>query len=84
MPLPRTTHRSPGRPRPQTTIDRDEEIYRLLAGKPSTRNQLADTLSLAPSIVYLSLDRLRRAGRIRQCIQNGTITWTAQDGTPCP
>lgn len=80
-------HQAPprrGRPRPTTTIERDEHIHALLADKPRTRNQLAHETGLTPSLVYLALDRLRTAGRIRQCIHNGNIIWAINDGTPCP
>lgn len=74
-----------GRPRPAETINRDEAIHTLLANTgPRTRNQLAKQLHLPPSIVYLALDRLRRAGRIRQCVRDGVILWAIADGTPCP
>jgi hypothetical protein len=80
-------HQAPprrGRPRPTTTIERDENIHALLADKPRTRNNLAEETGLRPSLVYLALDRLRTAGRIRQCIQDGSIIWAIADGTPCP
>lgn len=83
MPVSQT--RNPiGRPRPSETVARDETIHQLLAERPRTRNELAAATGLQPSIVYLALDRLRNAGRIRQCIQDGCIVWAVNDGTPCP
>lgn len=74
----------PGRPRSQEVADRDEKIYRLIAAGYSTRRDLARAARLDRATVQLSCQRLHRDGRIRQCLHNGTIMWTANDGTPCP
>lgn len=79
-----TTTPRRGRPRPANVIARDEEIYSLLTSGTRSRNQLAEETGLEKSLVYLALDRLRSAGRIRQCIQDSAIVWTVADGTPCP
>lgn len=79
--VPPTTR---GRPRSPDTIARDEHIYGLLADGPRSRNQLAEQTGLEKSIVYLALDRLRQADRIRQCVRAGTIVWGHADGAPCP
>jgi DNA-binding IclR family transcriptional regulator len=73
-----------GRPRNPDVIARDEEIYRLLAGGPRSRSSLADATGHERDTVYLSLQRLQRASRIRQCLDNGSIVWAVNDGTPCP
>lgn len=79
------THtRRPGRPRDPAVIARDEHIYRLLANGPRSRSSLADATGHSRDIVYLSLNRLHHAGRIRQCLQAGVIVWAVDDGTPCP
>lgn len=75
-----------GRPRPTDVIARDEDVYQLLTDSPRTRNQIAAELGLTPSLAYLAIDRLRRAGRIRPCCNDNaaTLIWTVRDGTPCP
>lgn len=72
-----------GRPRPVETIERDERIYQLLAEGAQSRGQLAQETGLTTDLVALALGRLRRAGRIRQCLQGGVIVWSAAS-TPCP
>lgn len=54
-----------GRPRPQETIDRDEQILNLLveSGKPRTRNEIMQETGLTSVQVYLSLSRLRLEDR---------------------
>ncbi|MEU9323172.1 hypothetical protein AB0D91_05070 [Streptomyces canus] len=73
-----------GRPRPAETIERDETIHQLLAAGFCSRGQLAQETGLTTDLVALALGRLRRAGRIRQCLQDGVIVWSVVDGTPCP
>jgi len=82
MPIPPPQQARRGRPRPAETIERDETVFALLADGPRTRNQLAETLGLERSVVYLSLDRLHRAGRIAQCAHRGGIAWV-QAGADC-
>lgn len=76
-----------GRPRPQATIDRDRMILKCLTDLgPQTRNALADGLGLDKTIVYLALDRLRRAGEVRICADTagpGSV-WSADVEAPCP
>jgi hypothetical protein len=73
-----------GRPRPAETIERDEHIHRLLIDGALSRGQLAQQTGLTADLVALALGRLRRAGRVRQCLQDGVIVWSIADGTPCP
>lgn len=73
-----------GRPRPIETIERDERIYELLATESMSRGQLAQETSLTTDLVALALGRLRRDGRVRQCLDGGVIVWSVADGTPCP
>lgn len=77
-----TTRR--GRPRPTTTLLRDERIHALLTTAPRTRGDLVRETGELPSIVHLALKRLQHAGRVRQCAADGTIVWSVADGTPCP
>lgn len=73
-----------GRPRPAETIERDERIYELLAARSMSRGQLAQETDLTTDLVALALGRLRRDGRVRQCLDGGVIVWSVADGTPCP
>lgn len=73
-----------GRPRPQETIDRDKMILRLLGEGPKSRNRLIQDTGLKPSLVWLSLDRLRRAGEIKLCQGIGERVWTSNVNKPCP
>lgn len=60
------TPRRRGRPRSQETVDRDERVLTALGNGVMTREQLVDELKLKPSLVYLALWRLRRAGRVER------------------
>ncbi|MDT0387796.1 hypothetical protein [Streptomyces dubilierae] len=73
-----------GRPRPAETIERDERIYTILTAGPRSRGQLAQETDLSTDLVHLALGRLRRAGRVRQCLSGGVIVWSVADDTPCP
>lgn len=73
-----------GRPRPAETIERDERIYGLLAEGSMSRGQLAQETDLTTDLIALALGRLRRDGRVRQCLDGGVIVWSVADGTPCP
>jgi hypothetical protein len=78
------TARRPGRPRDPDVIARDETIYQLIADGHATRRDLATQAGLDRDAVYLSCSRLRKQGRIRQCLQHGVIVWSVADDTPCP
>lgn len=73
-----------GRPRPVETIERDDRIHALLTEEARSRGQLAQATGLTTDLVHLALGRLKRAGRVRQCLQDGVIVWSVADGTPCP
>lgn len=75
-----------GRPRPQEAIQRDEMILHCLQDNgPLTRNQLRDGLGLEPTIVYLSLSRLRREGKVKLCQGTaGNRVWSTDVSGPCP
>jgi predicted Rossmann fold nucleotide-binding protein DprA/Smf involved in DNA uptake len=72
-----------GRPRPAETIERDESIYEIVKAGARSRGQLAQQTGLTTDLVALALRRLQRAGRVRQCLQDGVIVWSIADGTPC-
>ena len=63
-----------GRPRPEETIERDNQILNLLKLNPDglTRNDIADTIGLNKSRTYLSLDRLRRQGLAQKSSPEGS------------
>lgn len=55
-----------GRPRSPETVDRDERVLAILRTGDATREQLVEELKLKPSLVYLALWRLRRAGLVER------------------
>jgi len=73
-----------GRPRPTETIERDNHIHQLLAEGARSRGQIAQETGLTTDLVALALGRLRKDGRIRQCLDGGVIVWSIANGTPCP
>lgn len=77
-----------GRPRPPETIERDKALLaHLKANGPQTRNQLAESLGLDKVKTYLSLDRLRKDGKVRPCTdpaKGGGTLWSAEVKRPCP
>lgn len=85
MPEQTQVKRRRGRPRPSEAVKRDGVILALLKKEPLTRNQLCARTGLATSIVYLSLDRLRRQGLVKLC--QGPVAdrlWSADVDAPCP
>lgn len=76
-----------GRPRPQETIERDEQILAYLRENgPQTRNNLAMALLLSKTVTYLALNRLRAEGKVRICAAQGgpNVLWTTEVDAPCP
>lgn len=72
-----------GRPRPNETVERDEQVFAALT-EPKTRETLATELSLESKRVYLSLYRLRRDGRIVGARVDGAHKWSRVEGEPAP
>lgn len=73
-----------GRPRPVETIERDRQIHRLISERPLSRNDLCKRTGLSTSLVWLSLNRLRDAGKARKVQGVGEQLWvgiSARDGT---
>lgn len=81
-----TARRRRGRPRPTENIDRDNMIEEILRKQGAmTRNALAEQIGLSYSLTYLALDRLRKQGRVRRCLQDkGLTVWTTEVEAPCP
>lgn len=78
-------HTRRGRPRPQNVIARDTQILSLIRTGPKTRNALAAAIGCPAELVYLSLDRLRRQGEIRYCVdRDGQRVWQYGQDAPCP
>ena len=78
------TVRRPGRPRDPQIAARDEEIYRLIADGTGSRSALAKATGLDRPTIALSVQRLKKAGRVRTCAVDGAIVWSVNDGQPCP
>lgn len=75
-----------GRPRPEGTKQRDEVIQGFLRDHgPHTRNDIASSLGVPRTLVYLALARLRSAGRVRTCLRADSVTvWSTETESPCP
>jgi len=77
-----------GRPRPEETIRRDERVLKILSAGPLSRNTLWEKLNEAETVsasqVWLSLDRLRREGRVKLCQGIGQRVWSSRVDEPCP
>lgn len=73
------TRRRRGRPRPQETIERDEQVHATIAGSGAglTREEIAANTGLSSKLVYMSLYRLRTAGRIARRYEDGRHVWAA-------
>ena len=73
--------------RPEPVKNRDEQVYSYLAQNGmASRNEIAGALGLSRSLTYLSLYRLREAGRAKRCVAQDTndLLWTAAVEEPCP
>lgn len=73
--------------RPEPVRARDEQVLRYLQDHGmSSRNTIADELGLSRSLTYLSLYRLREAGKAKRCVSPTTndLLWTAETDAPCP
>lgn len=73
--------------RPPAVTERDEKVFNYLEENgSSSRNAIADHLGLTRSLTYLSLYRLRDAGRVKRCVSETTneLMWTAETDRPCP
>lgn len=67
-----------GRPRPGSTIARDEEIFTALSSYgPMNRVALAAAFGVNINIIYLSLTRLRKAGRVKPVRDGKRHFWSA-------
>ena len=71
-----TEKKGRGRPRPLSTIERDEAVYELLSGEWKSRQELADRLQVNSNIIYMSLVRLRNAGRALKVRDGKYHRWT--------
>lgn len=78
------TARRPGRPRDPHVAARDELVYHLITQGTGSRSALAQATGYDRPTIALSVQRLKRAGRIRTCAIDGVIVWSVADGTPCP
>lgn len=66
-----------GRPRPEFTIERDEQIVSAL-GEHGSMSRVALSLSFGVNvnIIYLSLARLRKAGRVKTVRDGKRHLWS--------
>ena len=71
-----TEKRGRGRPRPDFTKERDEAVfYALHVNGPTSRQALADIFTVNVNIIYLSLGRLRTAGRVEKIRRGKSHLW---------
>lgn len=70
-----TTGTAKGRPRPEDVVARDRQVFDALADQGLTRVALAEKLSIAPNIVYLSLWRLKRDSKVERVKHEGAWHW---------
>ena len=71
-----TDKRGRGRPRPEFTMERDEKVfYALHVNGPTSRTALAEMFGVNVNIIYLSLDRLRKVGRIEKIRRGKFHLW---------
>lgn len=73
-----------GRPRPDTTIARDEQVLAAIGAGSPTRAQLAETTGLEPKAIYLSLYRLRVQGRVERVRDGSDHVWRAKASELAP
>jgi hypothetical protein len=64
----------PGRPRPPETRVRDELVFEALVST-MTREEIVAKTGIDKKLVYLSLYRLRRDGRIQRLRDGGAHKW---------
>lgn len=70
--------RGRGRPRPPFTMTRDEEVFNYLAERgPAGRASVARDFGVNVNIIYLSLGRLRKQGRVAKVRQGAYHLWKA-------
>lgn len=72
------------RSRPKFTLDRDEAVYEVLTGAHA-RQDLAAHFGTNVNLVYLSLHRLREAGRVKKVRIGKQHLWArAEFEVPAP
>lgn len=71
-----TEKKGRGRPRPLETIERDEQVYAALAQEQRSREDLAKQFGVNLNIIYMSLIRLRRDGRVHKVRSGKYHLWT--------
>lgn len=70
-----------GRPRPDEVVSRDELVFDAVGSDKLTRKQVAELTGIKESHVYLSLLRLRNAGRLRLQRAAGGHMWSRVPST---
>jgi len=72
--------------RPQDVVDRDDAVHQYLKDHGMrSRNDIAAALGITPQLAYLSLFRLREAGKVKRCLSaQNELLWSAAVEEPCP
>ena len=68
-----------GRPRPSTTLERDEKVFEFLTTGGKTRPAIAEKFDLTAAEAYLVLHRLRKNERIQSERRDGAMVWFRPD-----
>jgi DNA (cytosine-5)-methyltransferase 1 len=76
---PEVTETKAGRPRSTQTLERDEKVFEILSTGAKTRVAVGEVLGATPAEAYLSLDRLRTAGRAKSERRDGKFVWFRPD-----
>ena len=71
-----TEKKGRGRPRPLSTIERDEQVYAAIGTEQRSREELATHFGVNLNIIYMSLVRLRSAGRVHKVRDGKYHLWT--------
>ena len=72
--------------RPPNVVERDAAVHALLTeAGPLSRNDVAERLGYSKTLTYLSLDRLRSAGRAKRCLSEKSRDdlWSTAVTEPC-
>lgn len=66
-----------GRPRPEATLQRDEQVYNFISASEMapTRDAVATGLDIPAKLVYMSLYRLSHEGKIERIHADGAHRW---------
>ncbi len=73
-----------GRPKSAEVAARDEAVRALVEAEgPLSRNEIRDRIESRGTLVWLSLDRLRKLGLVEKCLNaKGKEVWRQPENAP--